>query len=48
MLASQFTSPDVTDIDLFEKGSGPLAQSGQRLNFWLSTNGTDGVTRFFQ
>ncbi|CAG8975376.1 hypothetical protein HYALB_00009517 [Hymenoscyphus albidus] len=47
MVASQFTNPSTTDIDLFAKASGPLAQSGQRLNFWTSLNGTSG-TRFFQ
>ncbi|KAH8672540.1 hypothetical protein BGZ60DRAFT_374213 [Tricladium varicosporioides] len=51
MLASAFTSPNTTDIDLFAHASGPLAQSGQRLNFWTSlnttsTNGTE--TRYFQ
>jgi cellobiose dehydrogenase (acceptor) len=48
MLASQFTNPGQTDIDLFAKASGPLSQSGQRFNFWSSLNGTDGITRFFQ
>lgn len=47
MLSAAFTSPNVTDVDLFAKGSGPLAQSGQRLNFWTSLNTTNG-TRFFQ
>lgn len=47
MLASAFTNPSTTNIDLFAKGSGPLAQSGQRLNFWSCLNGTSG-TRYFQ
>ena len=47
MLASAFTSPNTTDIDLFAKASGPLVQSGQRLNFWTSLNTTNG-TRYFQ
>ncbi|TVY58442.1 Cellobiose dehydrogenase [Lachnellula cervina] len=47
MLSTDFLSPNTTDIDLFAKGSGPLAQSGQRLNFWTSMNTTNG-TRFFQ
>jgi cellobiose dehydrogenase (acceptor) len=47
MLASAFTSPNTTDIDLFAHASGPLAQSGQRLNFWTSLNTTNG-TRYFQ
>lgn len=47
MSATSFTSPNQTDIDLFAQGSGPLAQSGQRFNFWTSLNNTNG-TRFFQ
>lgn len=47
MLSDNFLTPNTTDIDLFAKGSGPLAQSGQRLNFWTSLNSTNG-TRFFQ
>lgn len=47
MLAADFTSPNTTDIDLFAQGSGPLAQSGQRLNFWTSLNTTNG-TQYFQ
>ncbi|KAF1941685.1 choline dehydrogenase [Clathrospora elynae] len=40
--------PDQTTIDLFAKGSGILAQSGQRLNWWSSVNTTDGSEVFFQ
>jgi cellobiose dehydrogenase (acceptor) len=40
--------PDQTVIDLFAKGSGVLAQSGQRLNWWTSVNTTDGTEVFFQ
>ncbi|TVY17652.1 Cellobiose dehydrogenase [Lachnellula arida] len=47
MLSTDFLNPSTTDIDLFAKGSGALAQSGQRLNFWTSLNTTNG-TRFFQ
>lgn len=47
MLASAFTSPNTTSIDLFAQGSGPLAQGGQRLNFWTSMNTTNG-TKYFQ
>lgn len=47
ILPAGFTSPNATDIDLFAHASGPLAQSGQRLNFWTSLNSTNG-TRFFQ
>jgi cellobiose dehydrogenase (acceptor) len=42
------TSPNQTTIDLFAKGSGMLAQSGQRLNWWSSVNTTDGSEIFFQ
>ncbi|RYN90517.1 Cellobiose dehydrogenase [Alternaria tenuissima] len=42
------TSPNQTTIDLFAKGSGELAQSGQRLNWWSSVNTTDGSEIFFQ
>jgi len=34
-------------IDYFAQQIGPLVQSGQRLNFWTSLNGTNG-TRYFQ
>jgi cellobiose dehydrogenase (acceptor) len=43
-----FTAPNQTTIDLFAKGSGILAQSGQRLNWWSSVNTTDGKEVFFQ
>ncbi|KAH7010158.1 hypothetical protein EDB80DRAFT_892215 [Ilyonectria destructans] len=47
--STDFTSPNDTNVDLFAQGSGVLAQSGQRLNFWTSiTNTTDGVERFVQ
>ncbi|TVY38146.1 Cellobiose dehydrogenase [Lachnellula subtilissima] len=47
LLSTDFLSPNTSNIDLFAKGSGPLAQSGQRLNFWTSMNTTNG-TRYFQ
>ncbi|KAH7343061.1 hypothetical protein BKA65DRAFT_526989 [Rhexocercosporidium sp. MPI-PUGE-AT-0058] len=47
MGAKDFTSPSQTNIDLFAKRSGPLVQSGQRINFWTSLNTTSG-TKFFQ
>ncbi|KUJ09933.1 FAD/NAD(P)-binding domain-containing protein [Mollisia scopiformis] len=47
LVSTDFTSPSQTNIDLFAQGSGPLAQSGQRFNFWTSLNSTNG-TRFFQ
>jgi cellobiose dehydrogenase (acceptor) len=43
-----FTTPNQTTIDLFAKGSGILAQSGQRLNWWTSVNTTEGKEMFFQ
>lgn len=46
--AAAFTTPNQTTIDLFAKGSGILAQSGQRLNWWSSVNTTDGTEVFFQ
>ncbi|KAL0933670.1 Cellobiose dehydrogenase 2 [Colletotrichum truncatum] len=46
--STAWTAPDKTSIDLFAHGSGLLAQSGQRLNFWTSVNTTDGATRAVQ
>ncbi|KAJ8115372.1 hypothetical protein OPT61_g2965 [Boeremia exigua] len=43
-----FTEPDQTQIDLFAKGSGLLAQSGQRLNWWSSVTTSKGNEVFFQ
>lgn len=43
-----FTSPNDMDVDSFAQGSGLLVQGGQRLNFWSSVNGTDGIERFVQ
>lgn len=43
-----FTEPDQTDVDLFAKGSGILAQSGQRLNWWSSVTTSKGNEVFFQ
>lgn len=45
---SAFTTPNQTTIDLFAKGSGILAQSGQRLNWWSSVKTTAGKEVFFQ
>ncbi|ESZ96963.1 hypothetical protein SBOR_2645 [Sclerotinia borealis F-4128] len=47
MLSTAFTSPDTTNIDLFAQQTGPLVQSGQRLNFWTSLNTTTD-TKYFQ
>ncbi|KAI6362068.1 hypothetical protein MCOR25_006303 [Pyricularia grisea] len=44
-------SPAQEDVDLFARGSGLLAQSTQRLNFWSEIGGDaagDGQRRFFQ
>jgi cellobiose dehydrogenase (acceptor) len=43
-----FTNPTQMNADLFAQGSGLLVQGGQRLNFWSSINGTDGIERFVQ
>ncbi|KAF3048690.1 hypothetical protein E8E11_006286 [Didymella keratinophila] len=45
---SVLTEPDQTNIDLFAKGSGILAQSGQRLNWWSSVKTSKGNEMFFQ
>ncbi|KAL8409881.1 hypothetical protein RB594_008102 [Gaeumannomyces avenae] len=47
---ADFIKPSAQDVALFAGGSGPLVQSGQRLNFWTSVKGTtgDGATRFIQ
>ncbi|KAH7381339.1 choline dehydrogenase [Phaeosphaeria sp. MPI-PUGE-AT-0046c] len=43
-----FTTPNQTTIDRFAKGSGILAQSGQRLNWWSSVKTSTGKEIFFQ
>ncbi|KAF2825199.1 CBD9-like protein, partial [Ophiobolus disseminans] len=43
-----FTTPNQTTVELFAKGSGILAQSGQRLNWWSSVTTSDGSEVFFQ
>lgn len=45
---TDFTDPSQTIADEFAKGTGILAQSGQRLNFWSSVNTTSGKEVFFQ
>lgn len=45
---SDIISPNQTVADLFAKGSGILSQSGQRFNFWTSTNTTSGKEMFIQ
>lgn len=42
------TSPEETDLDLYEDGSGTITQAAQRMHLWTSVNGTDGVTRYLQ
>lgn len=46
--ATEFTKPNQTTVDLFAQGSGLLAQSGQRLNFWTAVNTTSGDQVFIQ
>ncbi|KAF5555934.1 cellobiose dehydrogenase [Fusarium napiforme] len=43
-----FTEPSDETVELFAEGSGLLSQSAQRLNFWKSVEGSDGVTRYVQ
>lgn len=45
---TEWTSPNQTTVDMYAKGTGILAQSGQRLNWWSSVNTTDGNEVFFQ
>lgn len=45
---SDIVSPNQTTIDLFAKGNGVLAQSGQRLSFWTAVNTTSGKEMFIQ
>ncbi|TGO59962.1 hypothetical protein BOTNAR_0153g00160 [Botryotinia narcissicola] len=47
LASTDFTSPSTANIDLFAQQTGPLVQSGQRLNFWTSLNTTSG-TKYFQ
>ncbi|KAI9147768.1 Cellobiose dehydrogenase [Paramyrothecium foliicola] len=46
--STAFTEPNQTDVDLFAQGSGILAQSGQRLNYWSSVKLADGTEHFYQ
>ncbi|KAH0341203.1 FAD/NAD(P)-binding domain-containing protein, partial [Aureobasidium melanogenum] len=43
-----FTKPNETDVESFAQGNGVLVQGGQRLNFWSSVKGSDGIERFVQ
>ncbi|KAM0343619.1 hypothetical protein ACHAPU_008371 [Fusarium lateritium] len=43
-----FTDPNDETVELFAEGSGLLSQSAQRLNFWKSVEGSDGLTRYVQ
>ncbi|KAF4995147.1 hypothetical protein FGRMN_5285 [Fusarium graminum] len=46
--STAFTDPNDETVELFAEGSGLLSQSAQRLNFWKSVQGGDGVTRYVQ
>lgn len=48
MVQADFKSPSANNIAMFNKGSGPLAQSGQRLNFWTSINAANSSYKYFQ
>ncbi|KAL5114597.1 hypothetical protein ACEQ8H_007502 [Pleosporales sp. CAS-2024a] len=43
-----FVKPNQSTVDLFAKGSGILAQSGQRLTWWSSVKTSQGKEIFFQ
>ncbi|EXJ81843.1 hypothetical protein A1O1_07908 [Capronia coronata CBS 617.96] len=46
---AEFIGTDTSNIDAYEqRSSGVLTQGRDRLTFWTSQVGTDGVTRFFQ
>lgn len=42
------SSPEESDLDLYEDGAGTITQAAQRMHLWTSANGTDGVTRYLQ
>ncbi|RGP76201.1 cellobiose dehydrogenase [Fusarium sporotrichioides] len=46
--STAFTDPNDETVELFAEGSGLLSQSAQRLNFWKSVEGSDGITRYVQ
>ncbi|KKA28521.1 hypothetical protein TD95_004601 [Thielaviopsis punctulata] len=46
--STAFTNPNSTNIDLFAQGSGLMAQSGQRINFWTSVTNSDKSVRYIQ
>ncbi|QDS72710.1 hypothetical protein FKW77_003452 [Venturia effusa] len=48
LLEADFKTPSQENIELFRQGSGPLAQSGQRLAFWTSTNAENSSYKYFQ
>ena len=48
LTTDQITSPNETAIDLFAKGSGVLAESGQRFNWWTSVTTSDGTEIYLQ
>ncbi|KAF2088675.1 hypothetical protein K490DRAFT_23427, partial [Saccharata proteae CBS 121410] len=48
LTAYSVQSPANNDVNMFALGSGPLVQGMQRLNFWTSVDGPDGITRFIQ
>ncbi|KAF2193911.1 hypothetical protein K469DRAFT_744689 [Zopfia rhizophila CBS 207.26] len=48
LASTAFTSPNDTAVELFAKGSGILAQSGQRLNFWTAVDTSNGEKVYIQ
>ncbi|KAK1569947.1 GMC oxidoreductase [Colletotrichum navitas] len=42
------SSPIKSDLELYQRGSGPIAQGDQRIHLWTSAKGADGRTRYLQ
>ncbi|KAK1992366.1 GMC oxidoreductase [Colletotrichum falcatum] len=42
------SSPIESDVELFHRGAGPIAQGDQRIHLWTSAKGADGRTRYLQ
>ncbi|KAK2016092.1 GMC oxidoreductase [Colletotrichum eremochloae] len=41
-------NPIKSDLELYNRGSGPIAQGDQRIHLWTSAKGADGRTRYLQ
>ncbi|KAK2051723.1 GMC oxidoreductase [Colletotrichum caudatum] len=42
------SGPIKSDLELYQHGSGPIAQGDQRIHLWTSAKGADGRTRYLQ